>query len=131
MGDDDEDLGLFSHQFWAILLLEKAKCRKLPAFMMKRFPANEAMVTADNPVLIGTTQGFGLPRAALVGVDGKVLADGLCMPHSPRWYQDRLYFLSSGAGHLMSVVPGAAPELVAELPGLTAIIWCPLPPPPA
>ncbi len=46
-----------------------------------------------------------------------VLVDGLCMPHSPRWYRNKLYFLSSGAGQLMSVVPGQAPEVVAELPG--------------
>jgi len=49
--------------------------------------------------------------------NNQVLVDGLCMPHSPRWYRDRLYFLSSGAGQLMSLIPGQAPELVAELPG--------------
>lgn len=46
-----------------------------------------------------------------------VLVDGLCMPHSPRWYRDRLYFLSSGAGQLMSMTPGQAPEVVCQLPG--------------
>jgi hypothetical protein len=60
-----------------VILVHCQESSDLPAFMMKMFPANEAMVTADNPVPIGTTQGFRLPRAALVGVDGKVLADGL------------------------------------------------------
>ena len=49
--------------------------------------------------------------------DNSVLCDGLCMPHSPRWYRDHLWFLSSGAGHLMKMKPGQAPEVVAELPG--------------
>ncbi len=60
-----------------VILVHCQEYGDLPAFMMRKFPANEAMVTADNPVLIGTTQGFGLPRAALVGVDGRVLCDGL------------------------------------------------------
>ena len=47
----------------------------------------------------------------------EVLADELCMPHSPRWYNNKLYFLSSGAGHLMVQEPGKNPEVVAELPG--------------
>ncbi len=49
----------------------------------------------------------------------QVLVDGLCMPHSPRWYRNKLYFLSSGAGQLMSMEAGKAPEVVAQLPGFT------------
>lgn len=47
----------------------------------------------------------------------EVLVDGLCMPHSPRWYKDSLWFLSSGSGQLMRMKLGEAPEVVAELPG--------------
>lgn len=47
----------------------------------------------------------------------EVMVDGLCMPHSPRWYKDALWFLSSGSGQLMRMKPGQAPEVVAELPG--------------
>ena len=47
----------------------------------------------------------------------EVLYEQLCMPHSPRWYRDRLWFLSSGAGQLMTATPGQAPEVVAEVPG--------------
>ncbi|MDX1572049.1 MAG: TIGR03032 family protein [Xanthomonadales bacterium] len=46
----------------------------------------------------------------------EVLADQLCMPHSPRWYRDKLWFLSSGAGQLMCVEDGKA-QVVAEIPG--------------
>jgi uncharacterized protein (TIGR03032 family) len=35
--------------------------------------------------------------------DGRVVIDGLCMPHSPRFYQDRLWVLESGTGRLLSV----------------------------
>lgn len=48
-----------------------------------------------------------------------VLVDGLCMPHSPRWYKNALWFLSSGSGQLMRMEKGKAPEVVAELPGFT------------
>ncbi len=47
----------------------------------------------------------------------EVLADELCMPHSPRWYNGKLWFLSSGAGQLMCAEPGEAPQVVAEVPG--------------
>lgn len=49
--------------------------------------------------------------------NNEVLVDGLCMPHSPRWYKDALWFLSSGSGQLMRMQQGKAPEVVAELPG--------------
>lgn len=47
----------------------------------------------------------------------EVMVDGLCMPHSPRWYKGALWFLSSGSGQLMKMELGKAPEVVAELPG--------------
>jgi uncharacterized protein (TIGR03032 family) len=47
----------------------------------------------------------------------EVMVDGLCMPHSPRWHHNALWFLSSGSGQLMRMQPGEAPEVVAEVPG--------------
>jgi uncharacterized protein (TIGR03032 family) len=47
----------------------------------------------------------------------EVLADQLCMPHSPRWYRDQLWFLSSGAAQLMRLASDGTPEVVAEVPG--------------
>ncbi len=32
--------------------------------------------------------------------DNDIIATGLSMPHSPRWYQDRLWLLNSGTGEL-------------------------------
>jgi uncharacterized protein (TIGR03032 family) len=57
----------------------------------------------------------------VIDVDtGEVVVAGLCMPHSPRWYADRLWVLESGKG-VLSVVDlerGRIDE-VAQLPGFT------------
>src|SRR5438270_388429 len=51
---------------------------------------------------------------------GRPVARGLSMPHSPRWYHDRLWVLESGAGSI-AVVDEATGRLdaVALLPGFT------------
>jgi hypothetical protein len=51
---------------------------------------------------------------------GEVICRGLSMPHSPRWYADRLWVLDSGAGGLGVVDPASSRyEEVARLPGFT------------
>lgn len=49
---------------------------------------------------------------------GQAVADGFCMPHSPRIHQGRLYLLDSGRGQFVSVDPlrGEA-EMIADYPG--------------
>jgi len=50
----------------------------------------------------------------------KVVVDGLSMPHSPRWYQDRVYFCNSGHGEVCSYEPNSGDkEIIAQLPGFT------------
>ncbi|HEV2294746.1 MAG TPA: TIGR03032 family protein [Tepidisphaeraceae bacterium] len=51
--------------------------------------------------------------------DGRLVAEGLCMPHSPRWHQGRLWVLDSGTGRLLDVHPatGEVRPSAAELPG--------------
>lgn len=70
----------------------------------------------------------------LIDVDGdngrgEVLLRGLSMPHSPRWYQGKLWVLESGEGAL-SVVDLATRtwKTVAQVPGFTRGIdfWGPL-----
>ncbi|MEM9302361.1 MAG: TIGR03032 family protein [Pseudomonadota bacterium] len=52
--------------------------------------------------------------------DGSTVAGNLSMPHSPRWYDDRLWVLESGAGTLITIDPGTGDRrVVAELPGFT------------
>lgn len=50
----------------------------------------------------------------------QMVTTGLSMPHSPRWYQDKLYVLESGKGSISTVDPKTGQvELVATLPGFT------------
>lgn len=50
-------------------------------------------------------------------VHNQILCSGLCMPHSPRWYQGKLWFLESGQGRLSVLEDNGAVRVVAELPG--------------
>jgi len=51
--------------------------------------------------------------------DGRVVAEGLCMPHSPRWHADALWVLESGTGRLQQIDPttGARRAAGEDLPG--------------
>ena len=49
---------------------------------------------------------------------GEVVARGLCMAHSPRLHEGRLWLLESGTGRLLHLDPPTGrPEAVGELPG--------------
>lgn len=57
----------------------------------------------------------------LLDVDsGEIIARGLSMPHSPRWYRDRLWLLESGQGSIGTVdlVTGQY-QAIAHFPGFT------------
>jgi uncharacterized protein (TIGR03032 family) len=57
------------------------------------------------------------PRGGVVMAvpDGRVIADGLCMPHSPRWHRDALLVLESGTGRLHRIDPASgARQVVAD-----------------
>ena len=48
----------------------------------------------------------------------EIVIDGLAMPHSPRWHDDTLWVLNSGAGQLLKVnVDDGSSEVVCELQG--------------
>jgi uncharacterized protein (TIGR03032 family) len=51
--------------------------------------------------------------------DGRVVADGMCMPHSPRWHGESLLVLDSGTGTLERIDPatGVRHAVAADLPG--------------
>lgn len=46
----------------------------------------------------------------------RVVAGNLCMPHSPRWHRNELYFLESGQGRL-KVISDNQIKTVCQLPG--------------
>jgi uncharacterized protein (TIGR03032 family) len=50
----------------------------------------------------------------------EIIARGLSMPHSPRWYAGKLWVLNSGSGGLGTIDPKSGKyEEVATLPGFT------------
>lgn len=50
----------------------------------------------------------------------QLITKGLAMPHSPRWYQNRLWVLESGKGTLATVdIDTGVVKTVATLPGFT------------
>lgn len=51
---------------------------------------------------------------------GEILLHGLCMPHSPRWHDGRLWLLESGTGGFVQMDPSTGRrETIATLPGFT------------
>ncbi|MBV9497135.1 MAG: TIGR03032 family protein [Acidobacteria bacterium] len=51
---------------------------------------------------------------------GEIVARGLSMPHSPRWYAGRFFVLESAKGTLATIdLPSGRVETIAELPGFT------------
>jgi uncharacterized protein (TIGR03032 family) len=80
------------------------------------------------------TAGGWRPTKATGGVlmevpSGRVVVGGLSMPHSPRWYDGRLWFLESGAGTLAVADPQTGRvDVIAQLPGFTRGLdfWGPL-----
>ena len=57
----------------------------------------------------------------LIDIDSnEIICRGLSMPHSPRWYDGRLWVLNSGSGELAAVnMRSGQLEVVARLPGFT------------
>ncbi|MEM9265254.1 MAG: TIGR03032 family protein [Cyanobacteria bacterium P01_F01_bin.13] len=52
--------------------------------------------------------------------DNRMIATGLSMPHSPRWYRDQLWMLESGRGSLATVdINTGELTTIATLPGFT------------
>jgi uncharacterized protein (TIGR03032 family) len=50
----------------------------------------------------------------------EIVAEGLSMPHSPRWYAGKLWVLNSGVGGLGTIHPATGRyEEVVSLPGFT------------
>jgi uncharacterized protein (TIGR03032 family) len=76
---------------------------------------------------LGETDGAGAWRenkargGCLIDVpSGELISRGLSMPHSPRWYDGKLWVLESGAGSLAVVDPATGKlQTVALLPGFT------------
>jgi uncharacterized protein (TIGR03032 family) len=82
---------------------------------------------------LGTTDAAGAWRehkatgGVLIDLESdEIVLDGLAMPHSPRWYNEQLWVLNSGAGELLRVDPVAGrAEVVCRMPGyLRGLAFC-------
>lgn len=52
--------------------------------------------------------------------ENRILIDGLAMPHSPRWYNERVYYCNSGHGLVCGFDPETEQvETIIEVPGFT------------
>lgn len=48
----------------------------------------------------------------------QIIAEGLSMPHSPRWYRNKLWVLESGAGQLITIDEKTGEkQVIAQVPG--------------
>ena len=75
-----------------------------------------ALGTSDSAAGWRENKAFG---GMIMDIDtNEMIADGLSMPHSPRWYRDKLWVLESGAGQLINIDPTNGDKtVVAEVPG--------------
>lgn len=75
-----------------------------------------ALGTSDKPAGWRENKAFG---GMIMDIDSnQIVIDGLSMPHSPRWYRDKLWVLESGAGQLITVDEKTGQKtIVAEVPG--------------
>jgi uncharacterized protein (TIGR03032 family) len=69
---------------------------------------------------MGWREKKGVAGVIIDTVSNKVIAQGLAMPHSPRWYDGKLWILESGKGSLATVsVETGEVTTIATLPGFT------------
>jgi uncharacterized protein (TIGR03032 family) len=77
-------------------------------------------VVAESNVPKGWKANKGTGGCLIDIASGQTIVRGLCMPHSPRFAQGRIYCLESGAGKLFTIDPGTGEvQTVAVLPGFT------------
>ena len=137
------ELGWGSEGLWVINTLFSSLCTMHEDYSFVprwRPPFISEMAAQDRCHLNGLAMRDGRPRFAtahaetdtpagwrpdkatsgcVIDIDAnRVLLHGLCMPHSPRWHQGRLWVLDSGTGRLLRIDPAsAAVEPVEALPG--------------
>ena len=75
-----------------------------------------ALGTSDKPAGWRERKAFG---GMIMDIDdNRMIVDNLSMPHSPRWYRDKLWVLESGAGQLITIDEATGEKtVVAEMPG--------------
>jgi uncharacterized protein (TIGR03032 family) len=66
----------------------------------------------------GWRDGKALGGCLMAVSDGRIIKNDLCMPHSPRWHDGKLWVLESGTGRVLRVDPASGEsESIGELAG--------------
>jgi len=75
-----------------------------------------ALGTSDLPAGWRENKAFG---GVIMDIErNQMIAQGLSMPHSPRWYRDKLWVLESGAGQLITLDEHSGEKtVIAQVPG--------------
>jgi uncharacterized protein (TIGR03032 family) len=75
-----------------------------------------ALGTSDEPAGWRKNKAFG---GMVMDIDSnEMIVEGLSMPHSPRWYRNKLWVLESGAGQLITIDEKTGEKtVVAQVPG--------------
>ncbi len=75
-----------------------------------------ALGTSDEPAGWRANKAFG---GMIMDIESnEMIAEGLSMPHSPRWYRNKLWVLESGAGQLVTIDEKTGEKtVIAEVPG--------------
>lgn len=134
----NEQLWFINTRFSCLCTLDKQNSfvpRWRPHFVSNyaledRCHLNGLAVVGDRPKYVtalgetDTREGWRQNKASggiLIDVEtNEIICRGLSMPHSPRWYDNRLWVLESGKGHLSTVdIKTGKVTAIATLPGFT------------
>lgn len=104
---------------WITDLAPEDRCHLNGMAMVDSIPRYVSALSQTNTKM-GWREKKGVAGVIIDTVSNKVVTEGLAMPHSPRWYDGKLWILESGKGSLATVsVETGEVTTVATLPGFT------------
>ena len=104
---------------WITDLAPEDRCHLNGMAMVDSIPRYVSALSQTNTKM-GWREKKGVAGGIIDTVSNNVIAQGLAMPHSPRWYNGKLWILESGKGSLATVsVETGEVTTVATLPGFT------------
>lgn len=103
---------------WISALAAEDRCHLNGLAMVQGEPTYvTALATSDEPQ--GWREQRGTGGVIVHLPSNQIVARGLCMPHSPRWYDNQLWFLQSGLGSLCVLEADGSVREICRLPGFT------------
>jgi uncharacterized protein (TIGR03032 family) len=104
---------------WITELAPEDRCHLNGMAMVDGIPRYVSALSQTNTKM-GWREKKGVAGVIIDTVSNKVICEGLAMPHSPRWYDGKLWILESGKGSLATVsIETGEVKTIATLPGFT------------